>query len=150
MQDRLFTTEQFVPVARDEVFAFFSDPRNLEAITPPWLRFRIVGRSTPEVEQGTVLTYRLRVRGLPVTWRSRIEEWRPNERFVDVQLAGPYARWRHTHSFTERDCGTLIRDHVAYRLPLGFLGHWFAGRFVAADVKRIFEYRAVKTAELLK
>jgi ligand-binding SRPBCC domain-containing protein len=149
MQDRVFIAEQLVPLARDAVFGFFSDPRNLEAITPPFLGFRIVSQSTAEMREGTELTYRLRIHGLPMTWRSRIDEWRTNERFVDVQLKGPYARWHHTHSFYDRGPATLIRDRVLYRLPLGRLGHWVGGRFVAADVKKIFEYRAARTAELL-
>jgi ligand-binding SRPBCC domain-containing protein len=149
MQDRVFIADQLVPLARDEVFGFFSDPRNLEAITPPFLGFRIVGQSTAELREGTELTYRLRIHGMPVTWRSKIAEWCPNERFVDVQLKGPYARWHHTHSFHDRGPATLIRDRVLYRLPLGRLGHWAAGRFVAADVQKIFEYRAARTAELL-
>ena len=73
----------------------------------------------------------------------------PNERFVDVQLKGPYAKWHHTHSFHDHDEGTLIRDSVLYRLPMGRLGHWVAGRFVVADVKKIFAYRKDKTDELL-
>lgn len=150
MQDQVFTAEQLVPVPRDAVFALFSEPRNLEELTPPWLRFRIVGRSTEKVEEGTELAYRLRIHGLPVTWRSRIDEWRPNERFVDVQMKGPYAKWHHTHSFHDRGAETLIRDRVLYRLPLGRLGHWLGGRFVASDVKKIFEYRATRTADLLR
>ena len=144
MQDRVFTAEQLVPLPREPVFTFFSEPHNLEAITPPWLGFRIVGQSTEKIEEGTELTYRLRIHGLPVTWRSRIHEWRPNERFVDVQLKGPYAKWRHTHSFHDRGAKTLIRDRVLYRLPLGSLGHWVGGRIVASDVKKVFEYRAAR------
>ena len=150
MNDQVFRAEQRVPVPREVAFAFFSAPTNLEAITPPWLRFRIVHQSTPELREGTELSYRLRIHGLPVTWRSRIDEWRPNERFVDVQLSGPYALWRHTHSFHDCGANTLIRDHVLYRLPLGRLGRWLGGRFVASDVKRIFAYRAAKTVELLR
>lgn len=150
MQDRVFTAEQLVTRSRESVFAFFSEPRNLEAITPPWLRFRLVARSTATMEEGTELTYRLRIHGFPVTWRSRIDEWIPDERFVDVQLDGPYAKWHHTHSFHDHGAGTLIRDRVLYRLPLGRLGHWIGGRFVASDVKRIFAYRTARTAELLR
>ena len=150
MNDQVFSAEQRVPVSREVAFAFFSAQTNLEAITPPWLRFRIVHQSTPELQEGTELIYRLRIHGLLVTWRSRIDEWRPNERFVDVQLSGPYAAWRHTHSF--HDCGadTLIRDDVLYRLPLGRLGQWLGGRFVTSDVKQIFSYRTAKTVELLR
>ena len=150
MNDQVFTAEQLVPVPREVAFAFFSTPANLEAITPPWLRFRIVHQSTPELREGTELSYRLRIHGLPVTWRSRIDEWRPNERFVDVQLKGPYALWHHTHSFHDSGPDTLIRDRVLYRLPLGRLGQWIGGRFVASDVRQIFAYRAAKTLELLR
>lgn len=150
VEDVVFTAEQVVPAPRDAVFSFFSDPFNLEAITPPWLRFRVVERTTDEIREGTELTYRLRLRGLPMTWRSRIEEWRANERFVDVQLRGPYAKWRHTHTFADHGDGeTLISDRVEYRLPLGRLGGLVAGRLVAADVRKIFRYRAERTAELI-
>lgn len=149
MKDQVFTAEQLVPSPRERVFAFFSDARNLEAITPPWLGFSIVDQSTEEIEQGTELTYRLRIHGLTVNWRSRINEWSPHERFVDVQLKGPYAKWHHTHSFHDRGKATLIRDRVLYRLPMGWLGHWIGGRFVASDVERIFAYRAARTDELL-
>jgi ligand-binding SRPBCC domain-containing protein len=149
MQDRVFTSEQLVRAPRDRVFGFFSDPANLDAITPPWLHFRIVDRSTPDIREGTILTYRLRIRGLPVTWRSRIEEWRPNDRFVDVQIQGPYAKWVHVHRFRDDPAGTVIDDEVRYRLPLGWLGHAVGGRMVAADVQRIFEHRKRRIEELL-
>ena len=150
MRDQIFTTEQLVPWPRDAVFSFFSEPRNLEAITPPWLRFRVVGQTTAAIERGTELTYRLRIHGLPVTWRSRIDAWEPPARFVDIQLHGPYAKWHHTHTFHARGAATLIRDLVLYRLPLGRLGQWIGGGFVAADVRRIFAYRAARTHELLR
>ena len=149
MKDQEFIAEQLVPFPRETVFGFFSDARNLEAITPPWLGFRIVEQSTVKIEQGTELTYRLRVHGLTVNWRSRIDEWDPEHRFVDVQLKGPYAKWHHTHSFHDRGTATLIRDRVLYRLPMGFLGRWVGGRFVASDIKKIFTYRSLKTEELL-
>ena len=147
--DRVFETEQLVPRARSEVFAFFSDARNLESITPPWLGFRILGQTTPEIVEGTELTYRIRLHGIPLKWRTLIAAWEPETRFVDVQLRGPYAKWRHTHTFEETPGGTLIRDHVVYRLPLGSLGRLVAGKLVDHDVERVFRFRREKTAELL-
>ena len=149
MKDVVFTAEQRIPRPRAEVFAFFSQARNLEAITPPWLQFRILEQSTPEIEQGTVITYRLKIHGIPFVWKSRIDEWNPGESFVDTQLKGPYAKWHHTHSFHDDGDGTIIRDRVLYRLPLGFLGQLFGGRFVAKDVRKIFAYRKRRTEELL-
>jgi len=144
-----FVAEQFIPLPRDEVFALFATPRNLEAITPPWLGFRIVHESAPQPGPGVEYTYRLLLRGLPLRWESRITDWVPGQRFVDVQLRGPYACWHHTHEFADAPGGTWIRDRVAYRLPFGWLGRVLAGRFVAADVRRIFEYRKARTEELL-
>ena len=71
---------------------------------------------------GALIEYRLRLHGLPVDWLTRIEEWEPGVRFVDMQLAGPYRLWHHTHTFEERDGGTLIRDVVRYALPAWPLG----------------------------
>ena len=105
-----------MPVDVDEAFAFFADARNLEAITPQWLRFRIL-EAPPKLERGSLLVYRLRLFGLPIRWRTEIAEWRPPHGFVDVQLEGPYRRWEHTHRLRRVDGGTEISDRVVYRLP---------------------------------
>ncbi|MBM4265540.1 MAG: TIGR01777 family protein [Deltaproteobacteria bacterium] len=141
--------EQVVPVPIEEAFAFFADAKNLERITPDFLHFSITGMSTEKIELGTTIDYRLRLHGMPVRWRSRIEEWAPPHRFVDVQLSGPYAVWHHTHELEEVDGGTLVRDRVRYRLPLGALGDLAAGSFVARDLERIFEHRYETLARLL-
>lgn len=148
--DRVFETAQIINRPRVEVFSFFSKPANLEAITPPWLRFRIVSQSTPEIREGTELTYRLRIHGLPVSWRSRISVWEPGNLFVDEQIRGPYSSWRHTHRFEDlEDGGTLVLDRVVYRLPLGWLGAWIGGRYVVRDVARIFLFRGDRLFDLL-
>lgn len=131
-------TEVLLPRPIDEVFEFFADARNLEALTPPWLRFRIVTPGAIELSIGTTIDYRLRVRGLPVSWRSEITVWDPPRRFVDVQVRGPYRRWVHEHTFRERGADTLARDLVDYAAPGGRLAN---GLLVARDLRRIFEYR---------
>jgi ligand-binding SRPBCC domain-containing protein len=133
--------EQWVPQPVDRVFPFFADPYNLERITPGFLRFRVRNVSTPQVQEGTIIRYRLRLHGIPVSWRSRIDEWRPGERFVDRQIAGPYAAWQHTHQFVARDHGTLLMDTVRYRLRCAPLGRTPLLAWVHRDVRNIFEYR---------
>jgi ligand-binding SRPBCC domain-containing protein len=140
--------DQWVPQPPDAVFPFFADPLNLERLTPPFLHFHVRRRTTPEVGEGTLLTYTLRLHGLPVLWRTRIESWEPPHRFVDVQLFGPYAEWRHTHTFTAVDGGTRLRDIVAYRLHFGFLQRTWLMSWVHRDVQRIFEYRQSVIASL--
>jgi ligand-binding SRPBCC domain-containing protein len=134
--------EQVLPGPPDEVFRFFADAANLEAITPPWLRFRIVTPQPIRMEPGALIEYRLRLHGIPIRWLTRIELWEPGRRFVDAQVKGPYALWRHTHSFEEHPDGTLMRDTVEYALPFGALGRLALLAFVRRDVERIFDFRA--------
>jgi ligand-binding SRPBCC domain-containing protein len=130
----------------DHAFAFYADAFNLEAITPPWLRFRVTSRYPIEMREGALIEYRLRLHGLPIRWLTRIEVWDPPRRFVDVQLRGPYALWEHTHTFEPASDGVVIRDRVRYALPFGPLGSLAHALFVRRDLRRIFDYRAEQLA----
>jgi ligand-binding SRPBCC domain-containing protein len=114
------------------------------------VRFEVLTEEPIAMRPGAAIDYRLRLRGLPLRWRTEITEWEPPMRFVDVQLRGPYAEWTHTHSFDEQDGGTLVRDAVRYRLP----GPEFAVRlidrfFVAPDTRRIFGFRHAALERIL-
>ena len=145
--------EQRLPGTPDDVFEFFADARNLESITPPLLRFRVLGAGPDGAGMGTgaLIRYRLRVHRVPVGWLTAIREWDPPHRFVDEQLRGPYALWHHTHTFEPAPDGegTLMTDVVRYALPFGPLGELARRLFVARDVEAIFDYRAEKIRELL-
>lgn len=143
-----FEREQWLPHDPGEVFEFFSDVRNLERITPPFLNFNVRDLSTKELGEGTLINYSLRLHGLPMRWQSRIEDWKPNERFVDTQTSGPYALWHHTHEFEPHNGGTIVRDRVRYRLPLGALGDLVAGAWIRSDLRRIFDYRRLQMMSL--
>jgi ligand-binding SRPBCC domain-containing protein len=128
------------------VFDFFSDAFNLELLTPPWLQFRVITPAPIAMQQGTVIDYRLRLRGIPVRWESQVTVWEPPYRFVDEQLRGPYRRWVHHHTFVESDGGTLARDHVDYAVPGGVLVRKL---LVERDLRKIFQYRQQKLREVL-
>jgi ligand-binding SRPBCC domain-containing protein len=136
-----FRGEQWVARPLDEVFSFFSDARNLEEITPPWLRFSVRSVSTSEIASGTLIRYRLKMHGIPFGWTTQIRTWDPPHRFTDVQLSGPFALWHHTHRFFEHNGGTRIVDVVRYRVPVGFIGRIVQSIQVRRDVERIFQYR---------
>ncbi len=139
--------EQVLPGERDSVFAFFADAFNLEAITPPWLGFRVVTPGPIEMGPGTLIEYRLALHRIPVRWLTRIEIWEPGRRFVDTQVRGPYRLWRHTHLFEEHPEGTLVRDSVSYEIPGGPLGELAERLFVRRDLARIFDHRRLAVAE---
>lgn len=138
--------EREVVVARGirEVFDFFSDPKNLDQLTPPWMNFHIVRSSTPTIGTGTLIDYKLRVRGLPLRWRSRILEWNPPYGFADEQVRGPYRSWLHRHTFEDLGARTRCLDVVRYTVLGGALVNRL---FVKPDLERIFDYR---TEQLVK
>jgi ligand-binding SRPBCC domain-containing protein len=131
-----------------EVFDFFSRAGNLERITPPWMRFRILTRSPISMKAGTTISYKLRVHGISIEWLTVIEKWTPPSEFIDIQKTGPYQFWRHTHRFYERDGGTVATDYVEYALPFGILGRLVNRLQVARDLKSIFDYRSERIQEL--
>jgi ligand-binding SRPBCC domain-containing protein len=141
--------ESTVPRPISDVFHFFSTAENLERITPPWLKFRIVTPLPIAMHEGARIEYQLRLRGFPLNWLTEIECWNPPFEFVDVQLRGPYSVWRHTHSFYEEERGTRVVDTVNYALPFGPLGRLAHRLKVARDLSRIFDYREQKIRSLL-
>ena len=147
-RDRVLERSQVVPVAVEEAFAFFADAWNLESITPPWLRFRIV-EAPPTLERGSSLAYRLRLFGVPIRWRTEIVEWQPPFRFTDLQVEGPYRRWEHTHRLRPVDGGTAIHDRVVYRLPYEPVAGLAAPVTVARWLRAIFDYRSLRIGALL-
>jgi ligand-binding SRPBCC domain-containing protein len=140
MKTYTLTREQWLPVTRERLFPFFAEAANLNAITPPWVGFHILTPEPIVMGLGTLIDYRIKVHGLPLRWRTRITAWEPPFRFEDTQLKGPYRKWIHTHSFEEKDGGTLCRDEIVYAVPGGALVHRL---FVRRDVERIFDYRRV-------
>ena len=145
MQEFTFESEIWLPRPREEVFRFFAEARNLEALTPPWVGFEVLTPGPIAMASGTLIDYRIRVHGIPLRWRTEIAEWDPPHRFVDRQLRGPYTLWHHTHSFEERDGGTLCADRVRYRPRGGALMNWL---FVRRDVELIFRFREHRMKEL--
>jgi len=145
--DRLFLQQQWTPKPLDEVFDFFSNEKNLEELTPPLLSFRVVNKSTENLQEGTKIKYKLKIHGIPTKWTSLITNWNPKKEFADIQIKGPYSKWYHRHLFKPLAEGVLIMDRVVYRLPFAKFGgntlHWF----IRKDIETIFNYRRTKLKE---
>lgn len=139
-RDSLFKLhrELVVTASRDEVFSFFSDAKNLDRITPPFLRFRVLSPRPIAMQVGTRIEYALRVHGLPLRWTSEITVWDPPCRFVDVQVRGPYRWWHHEHRFEDLGNSTSVIDEVEYAPRGGRLIH---ALFVKRDLDCIFDFR---------
>jgi ligand-binding SRPBCC domain-containing protein len=145
MYEFTLKAEVWLPRPPEEVFPFFAEARNLETITPPWLKFEVLTPAPIVMRAGSLIDYRIRVHGVPLGWRTKIAEWDPPHRFVDIQLRGPYLRWHHTHGFAARDGGTLCTDDVRYWPRGGALMNYL---FVRRDIEAIFLYRKKRMIEL--
>lgn len=137
---------QLVLAPRERVFEFFSAAENLERLTPPFLRFRIVTPLPIEMRRGQHIEYRIAFGGVPMRWLTEITEWQPNERFVDLQLRGPYRYWHHLHEFRDVDGGTEMTDIVDYELPFGPLGALAHELAIRRTLERIFDFRTQAVA----
>jgi ligand-binding SRPBCC domain-containing protein len=129
--------ETWVPAPLDRVFPFFADATNLQALTPPWLRFSIRTPDPIQMVAGTRIEYRIHVHGIPMRWESVISAWEPPHHFVDEQRKGPYRRWVHMHRFLEERGGTRLVDEVDFALYVS----WIAAPLVTRDLRQIFTYR---------
>lgn len=149
MTEHVLEREQFVDRPLEQVFSFFSAARNLESLTPDWLRFEVMTPEPIGMRAGTLIEYRLSVHGVPLRWISQIKAWEHNRSFVDQQLRGPYRLWHHTHEFVALGDGTLVRDRVRYAIPLGPLGDVAHSLFVQRDLDNVFAYRRSAVWRLL-
>ncbi len=149
MTEKLFEHQQAFRAPLQQVFEFFSVARNLERLTPPWLRFEVLTPEPIEMRTGATIEYRLRLHRVPLRWISQIESWEPGRAFEDRQVRGPYRLWHHRHEFEAHEGGTLVRDRVRYSLPLGPLGSIAAAVFVERDLERIFAFRHQAAERLL-
>jgi ligand-binding SRPBCC domain-containing protein len=139
--------EQALDLPAATVFDFFADARNLEAITPPLLRFEVATPPPIEMGVGTFIQYQLRLHGIPIRWDTLIQVWDPPRRFVDVQVRGPYRLWHHTHEVEAlADGRALMRDTVRYAIGFGPIGDLVHRLVVRRDLEAIFDYRAAAIA----
>lgn len=150
MAEHILERRQTIERSRTEVFDFFADAGNLEKITPPELNFHIITAQPIDIKKGTLIEYRLKLRGIPINWKTEITEWNPPHSFVDTALKSPYKQWIHLHTFEEGERGeTIMKDLVRYRLPLEPLGD-IAHFFVKKELEYIFDYRRKVVEEIFK
>lgn len=136
-------TVQLIPVDIDTAWEFFSNPANLQAITPKNLGFKILSKHHGDkMYPGQIIEYKVSpVLGIPMYWMTEITHVKDKQFFVDEQRFGPYQLWHHQHHFKIVEGGVEMTDIVHYRNPLGFLGNIANTLFVKAQLKQIFEFR---------
>jgi ligand-binding SRPBCC domain-containing protein len=141
--------EQILPAPIEKVWAYFCDPKNLNEITPPDMKFEITAGGDVKMYEGQIVEYRVEfVRGLRSLWLTEIAHVRENEYFVDEQRVGPYRFWYHEHSFESVPAGVKMTDHVTYAAPFGLIGDVVNAVWIRQRLNGIFDFRYQKIMEL--
>ncbi|MFN4972420.1 MAG: SRPBCC family protein [Bacteroidota bacterium] len=149
MKPHILETKTIIHRPLSEVFSFFSKAENLNELTPPELHFKILTPMPIEMKQGIYIDYRIKLNGIPFSWKTLISTWEPPHRFVDEQIKGPYMRWHHTHSFKSVDENTTeMTDRIEYLSPGWILEPLINRLFVQKKVEAIFVYREHKLLEI--
>ena len=142
-------TIQDLPISKDQVWDFLSDPKNLKTITPDYMGFNILSGADRKMFPGQIIQYIVTpVAGIPTKWVTEITHVKEGEYFVDEQRFGPYALWHHKHFIESIPGGVRMEDIVDYKLPFGVLGQLVHPILVKPKLKEIFEYRKQKLIEL--
>jgi len=144
MKSHYLTTTTIIDKPIDEVFDFFSKAENLNKITPPELSFNILTPLPINMKAGTLIDYKINLKGIPMKWKTKISVWEPPYRFVDEQLKGPYVKWIHEHKFEAVGNKTKMTDTVEYLSPGWILEPLVNMIFVEKEVRKIFSYRELK------
>jgi ligand-binding SRPBCC domain-containing protein len=145
-----FKTVQQIPISLNEAWNYFSNPNNLETITPDNISFKTISEYHGDtMYAGQVIEYRMSpLLGIPLYWMTEITHIEDKKYFVDEQRFGPYSLWHHQHHFKTIEGGVEMTDIVHYKLPLWFLGDIANALFVKKQLKGIFDYRFKKVEEL--
>lgn len=143
-------TVQKIPVSLDKAWEYFSNPANLQAITPKNMGFKVISKHHGDIMYaGQIIEYTVKpVLGIPVYWMTEITQVKDMEYFIDEQRFGPYKLWHHQHHFKEIPGGVEMTDIVHYKNPLWVLGNIANTLFVKNKLKEIFDYRYRKVEEL--
>jgi ligand-binding SRPBCC domain-containing protein len=143
-------TVQKIPVSLKEAWEFFSNPGNLQAITPGDMGFKIISKHKSErMYAGQIIEYKVSpIKGIPLYWMTEITQVVEGKYFIDEQRFGPYSLWHHQHHFKEIDGGVEMTDIIHYKNPLGFIGKIANTLFVKNQLNKIFDYRFRKVEEL--
>lgn len=142
-------SKQLVNATLDECWHFFSDPSNLQKITPTTMGFQVTDFDQKKMYQGQIIAYKISpLLGIKMTWVTEITTVREKEFFIDEQRFGPYSFWHHKHYFEQTPQGTLMTDVVHYVIPFGFIGRIMNNLVVSKQLETIFKYRYHKVEQL--
>lgn len=142
---------QFVHTDLATCWDFFSNPKNLQKITPKKMGFVVLTDPPEKIYEGLMIEYTVRpLLNIPLNWITEITHIENGKFFVDEQRKGPYKIWHHEHHFKEVENGVEMTDIVSYELPFGIIGKSMHSLLVRKQLEKIFLYRFKAVDELFQ
>ena len=144
-------TEIFIRRSRIEapaqvVYAWHALPDALEKLTPHGEHVRVIER-TGGIERGARVVMEFGQWPFRRTWIAEHQDFEVGLYFSDIQVSGPFAFWKHTHTFEPAGADAcVLEDRVEYALPFGVVGRWLGGPYARKKIFKLFEYRHAVTA----
>lgn len=141
---------QKIPVSLEIAWDYFSNPANLQAITPVDMGFKVISKYHGDtMYAGQIIEYQIRpVFNIPLYWMTEITQVKDKEYFIDEQRFGPYKLWHHQHHFKAIEGGVEITDIIHYKNPFWIFGNIANALFIKNKLKQLFDYRHKKGEEL--
>jgi ligand-binding SRPBCC domain-containing protein len=146
MRTETFIRRSRIEASAAEVYAWHALPDALEKLTPPGEHMKVIER-TGGLERGARVVIEFGRWPFRRRWVAEHGDFEPGRYFSDVQVSGPFAYWKHTHTF-EQDgpCACYLEDRVEYAVPFGVVGRWLGGGYARRKIAQLFAYRHEVTA----
>lgn len=129
-----------IPRSADDVYAWHAAGGALNKLIPPWQKVSVVMHDG--IAEGSLAVLHLHLGPLRIVWQALHTDIIPGRQFRDVQLAGPFKSWTHTHRMQPVDaCTSILEDELACELPGGRWLNRLARPLVLRMLDRIFTYR---------
>jgi hypothetical protein len=136
-----FVKQSLIQASPERVFEFHEQPNVLTLLIPPWESARVI-QPAKISEVGAQAIVETRILGpIKTRWVAQHTAYDPPHSFEDVQIKGPFRRWRHRHLIEAGNNGAVLRDEIDYEPPFWFLGRALAPILIQKRLQRLFDYR---------
>ena len=78
----------------------------------------------------------------------KVVEFERPRLFVDEMTEGSFKTFRHMHEFFPQDTGTLMRDTLTWKSPLGILGRMVDKLLLERHMRKLVSMRNAKLKEI--
>lgn len=145
MKKEYFTHRSEIAAPAEEVFRWHTRPGAFERLSPPWQRIEVI-RRTGLIEEGSKVELSVPAGPFRLRWLLEHCDIEPGRQFCDRSLKGPFPYWKHFHRIIPQEKDTcLLEDHIEYLPPLGRPGAFFRGKYIRANLEKLFAYRHLVT-----